>query len=317
MSRKRAANSEYETPPREALLRMNNAQMISQALYVAAKLGIADMLKEGPESCDELAASCEVHSPSLYRILRTLASVNVFCELEDRRFSLTPMAELLRTNVPDSLRGWTIMRGEDFLWKPWGEILYSVKTGKPAFDHVFGMPVFQYFGDNPAAAALFDDSMRSVSAQKYQAVVDACDFSLVRTIVDVGGGNGGLLTAILNENPKVKGVLCDLPHVMEGARKHIEAARLADRCESVSIDMFESVPAGADAYIMANVIHDWDDDRSILILKNCRRGMRDTGKVLLVELVLSPRNESHLSKLVDLEMLVMTDGGKERSEAEY
>ncbi len=163
MPRRTGSESKTETPPREALLQMVNAYMISQALYVAAKLGIADLLKDGPRSCDELAESSQVHGPSLYRVLRTLASVNVFSEVEEHRFKLTPMAELLETRIPDSVRGWTIMRGEDFLWKPWGEILYSVKTGKPAFNHVFGMGGFDYFGKNPEASSIFDDAIHSCS----------------------------------------------------------------------------------------------------------------------------------------------------------
>jgi hypothetical protein len=306
-----------EIEPRVALLQMINAYMISQALYVAAKLGIADLLKDGPKSCDELAASCRAHSASLYRVLRTLASVNVFSELGPGCFRLTPMAEVLRTDVPDSARGWAVFRGEKFLWHPWGELLYSVKSGKPAFNHVFGMEPFQYLEQNPEIASIYDDAMRSISAQKYQAVADAYDFSQVGMIVDVGGGNGGLLTAILNKHTKVKGVLAELPHVVESARKHIEAAGLADRCQCVSIDMLESVPVGGDAYIVANVIHDWGDEPSISILRNCRRGMLEIGRVLVVEMVVPPGNEPHLSKFIDLEMLVAHEGGKERSEVEY
>lgn len=316
MPRRRAPKTKTESAPREALLQMTNAYMISQALYVAAKLGIADLLKGGPKTVRDMASSSGVDEFSLYRFLRTLASEGVFCELDDQCFTLTPMAELLRADATGSLRGWAIFRGEPFVWKPYGELLNSVRTGRPAFDHVFGMPVFQYFENNPDAAAIFDEAMRSVSAQKYHAVADAYDFSAIKTLVDVGGGNGGMLTAILSKYARLKGILSELPHVVEGARKRIQAAGLAARCECVEVDMFKSVPAGGDAYIMGNVIHDWDEERSVLILQNCCRAMVDGGKVLLVELVLSPRNEPHLSKLADVEMLVMTEGGKERTEDE-
>jgi cyclopropane fatty-acyl-phospholipid synthase-like methyltransferase len=300
----------------EALLRIVNGYMISQCVYVAAKLGIADMLKDGTRDCEELAAASEVHASSLYRILRTLAGFGIFAEHEERRFTLTPMAELLRSDVPGSLRSWSIMRGEEFLWQPWGQILHSVKTGESAFFQVFGMGTWEYFAQCPEASAIFDDAMRSISAQKFGAVANAYDFSDINTIVDVGGGNGGLITSILTSNPHMNGVLADLSQVAESARKHIEAAGLSDRCTCVTIDMFESVPEGADAYIMANVIHDWHDEEAIKTLQNCRRALEPGGRVLLVEMLVTGPNEPHQSKLVDIEMLIM-ERGKERSEGEY
>ncbi len=303
--------------PRESLFGMLNAYVISQSLYVAAKLGIADKLADGPKSTDDLAASTEAHAPSLYRILRTLASEGVFAELDGNRFELTPMAEFLRSGIPGSLRGWAIMRGEPSLWRSWGEILHSVETGRPAFNHAFGMQAFEYFGKHPEVAAMFDDAMRSVSGQKFGAVAEAYDFSGIGTLVDVGGGNGGLMATILKANLHMKGTIAELSHVVENSRKRIDADGLIDRCECVATDMFEEVPKGGDAYILANVIHDWDDERSRIILKNCHRAMSDEGRLLLVEMILSPANKPHLSKIADIEMLVMTEGGKERSEHEY
>lgn len=303
--------------PREALLQIVNAPMLAQCVYIAAKLGVADHLKDGPRECEELAAATNAHAVSLHRILRCLASFGVFHEDDAGRFSQTELSKRLRSDVPDSVRGWAILRGESFLWQPWGQILHAVKTGQSAFIHSFGMDWPQYFGQHPEAASLFDDAMRSISAEKYEAAAKAYDFSEVNTIVDVGGGNGGLLTAILSANPHMRGTLAELAHVVDGARDHLAAAGVSERCECVAIDMFERVPAGADAYIMANVIHDWDDERSITLLGNCRQAMQENGRVLLVEMVISPRNQPHLSKLADIEMLVMTDGGKERSESEY
>ena len=302
--------------PREALLQMVNSYMISQALYVVAKLGIADLLADGPKSADEIAAVVDCHPPSVYRVLRSVAAVGVFAEGEDGRFELTPMGDLLKSDTEGSLQGWTVIRGEPFVWRPWGEILHSVKTGRSAFGHVFEQPAFDYLGENQDDARLFDNAMRSISHGKFEALAEAYDFSGVKTLVDVGGGNGGMMTAILKANTHLKGTIAELPHVVDHATERMEEAGLTERCECVPVDMFESVPA-SDAYIMGNVIHDWDDERSITILSNCRKAMRDDGRVLLVEMVLTPGNEFHLGKLVDIEMLVMTDGGLERTEAGY
>lgn len=306
-----------EPTPRDALLRIVNAPMLTQCVWVAAKLGVADLVADGPKSCDDLATATDSDATSLCRILRCLTSFGVFHEEEDGRFSQTEMSAVLRSDVPDSARAWTVMRGEPFLWRPWGEILHSVKTGGSAFMHAFEMDWPQYFGRHPEAAQLFDDGMRSISADKYQAAADAYDFSGVTTTVDVGGGNGGMLTAILRRNPHMRGTVAELGHVIDDARKHLAAAGLSDRSECVPINMFESLPAGADAYVMANVIHDWDDERCVVLLRNCCEAMHPDGHVLLVEMVLPPRNEPHLSKIVDIEMLVMTDGGRERSEGRY
>ncbi|NIN73128.1 MAG: methyltransferase [Gemmatimonadetes bacterium] len=317
MSEATASHRSAETDPREALLQIINSPMLAQCLYVAAKLGIADLLKDGPRSSDELAAATQVHARSLYRILRALAGFGIFAEDEERRFALNPMAEPLRSDVPLSARGWTIMRGEDFMWQPWGQILHAVKTGESAFVHVYGKDGWEYFAEHPEASAIFDDAMRSISAQKFKAVAEAYDFSGVDTIVDVGGGNGGLMTSILTSNPHMTGVVAELPHVVEGARKNIDAAGLSDRCSCVAIDMLEGVPDDVDAYIMANVMQNFDDDCGVRVLRNCRRAMKEDGRVLVVECVIPGPNEAHLSKLADIEIFVMTDGGRERTKQEY
>ncbi|UCC83472.1 MAG: methyltransferase [Gemmatimonadota bacterium] len=317
MSEAAASNSSAETDYREALLKIVNTPMLSQCVYVAAKLGIADLLKDGPKSSDELAAATQVHARSLYRILRALAGFGIFVEDEGRRFALNPMAEPLRSDVPGSVRGWTIMRGEDFLWQPWGQILHSVRTGESAFVHLYGKNGWEYFAEHPEASAIFDDAMRSLSAQKFHAVAEAYDFSGVDSIVDAGGGNGGLMTAILTSNPHMNGIVAELPHVVESARENIDAAGLSDRCSCVAIDMLEAVPDGADAYIMANVIQGFDDERGVRTLGNCRRAMKEGGRVLVVEMIVPGPSEPHLSKLADIEMLVHTDGGRERTKQEY
>ncbi|UCC83509.1 MAG: methyltransferase [Gemmatimonadota bacterium] len=317
MSEPAASNSSAETNYRDALLQIVNTPMLSQCVYVAAKLGIADLLKDGPKNSDELAAATQVHTRSLYRILRALAGFGIFAEDEGQRFALNAMAEPLRSDLPGSVRGWTIVRSEDFVWQPWGQILHALQTGESAFLHVYGQDSWDYIAEHPEVSAIFDDAMRSVSALKFKAVAEAYDFSGVDTIVDVGGGNGGLMTAILTSNPHMTGILAELPHVVEGARKNIDAAGLSDRCSCVGIDMLEAVPEGADAYVMANVIQGCDDDHAVRTLGNCRRAMKEGGRVLVVEMLIPGPNKPHLSKLIDIEMLIMTDGGRERTRQEY
>jgi hypothetical protein len=288
---------------------------ISQAIYVAAKLGIADLLKDGPKTDDELAQATGAHPRSLYRLLRALASVRVFAEAEDGRFGLTPLGEYLQTGIPGSVRALTINHGER-LYRPWGDLLHSVRTGETAFNHIFGMDVWQYATQNPEAVAIFNEAMTELTTQISTAVVAAYAFSRSSKIVDIGGGNGALILSILQANPQMSGVLFDLPHVIESAKKHLDAAGLTGRCAVVAGDFFASVPSGGDTYILKNIIHDWDDEHALKILQNCHRAMAENGKLLLVEGIIPPGNEPSFGKLVDLNMLVMAGGG-ERTEAEY
>lgn len=302
--------------PAVALLQMISGAWISAAIYVAAKLGIADFLKDGPRSCDELAGSTGAHARSLYRLLRGLASVGVFAEVGGGVFGLTSLAEYLRSDIPDSMRAMAIMCGEDPYRAAWANLLHSVRTGETAFEHIYKLGRYQYLTQNPKAAEVFNAAMTSFTAQMCTAVVKAYDFSGFERIVDVGGGQGALIRTILEAHPHLSGVLFDRPPVIEGARRLIEAAGLGGRCELVAGDFFVSVPGGADAYIISHVIHNWDDDRSIATLKNCRRAMARGEKLLVVEEVIPPGNDPSYGKLMDLNMLVMT-GGLERTEAEY
>lgn len=312
-----AQSEATETAPPEAILtRMITGSLGSQAVYVAAKLGIADLLIEGPKTVDELAQAAAVDAPSLYRVLRALSSFGVFIELNNRAFGLTPTAELLRSDSPRSLRDLAIFMGEDWHWRVWGRTLYSVRTGKAAWAEVHGEEVFPYFAANPEAAKIFDRAMTSLSNLAIKAVVEAYDFSEIETLVDVAGGHGRLLTTILEANAGVKGVLFDQAHVLEGAKDSEQINSLGARCELVSGDFFVSVPGGADGYIMKHIIHDWDDDRALMILNNIRTAMRDDGRVMLVESVITDSNEPDFGKLLDIEMLV-SPGGKERTAAEY
>ena len=304
-----------DVPAPVALLRMMTGYWISKALNVAAELGVADLLRDGPRSSDELAGACGAHPAALYRLLRALAGVGVFTELDGRRFALTPLAELLRSDVPGSMRALARMYGSE-QYRAWDGLLESVRTGEPAFDRTFGASYFDYLGRNPDAGAVFNEAMTGWTTQVADAVVEAYDFTGVNTVVDVGGGHGLLLATILRAHPSMRGALFDLPHVVAGAGPLLEAAGVADRCVTVGGDFFASVPEGGDAYLLAQILHDWDDERCRPILENCRRAMRPDGRVLVVEQVLPPANEPSLGKWLDLHMLVLLTG-RERTEAEY
>lgn len=303
-------------PPEAVLTQMITGSLGSQAVYVAAQLGIADLLVHGPRNVEELAKAAGADADSLYRVLRALASFGVFQEHGNRVFALTPTGELLRSDSPRSLRDLAIFMGEDWHWRVWGRTLYSVRTGKAAWNEVHGQEVFPYFANNPEAAKIFDRAMTSLSNLAIQAVVEGYDFSDVKTLVDVAGGHGRLLTAILDEHMSMHGVLFDQPHVLEGAKENEHVKTLSERLRLVSGDFFESVPAGFDGYIMKHIIHDWDDERALQILRNIRNVMDDDGRVILVETVITDDGQPDLGKLLDIEMLV-SPGGKERTAAEY
>ncbi len=304
-------------PPSVALLQLVAGSWIGRAISVAAKLGIADLLGDGPRGCDDLARTVGAHAPTLYRLLRTLASVGVFAEAEGGRFALTPLAECLRTEAPNSIRAYAIMLGEGWFWRPWGDLPHSVATGGSGFEHVFGMSLFEYLGRQPEAAAIYNEAMTNRSRQVNAAVLAACDFSGIHKLVDVGGGHGALLEAILAAHSGMTGVLFDLPQVVEGARGRLGAAGLLDRCELVGGDFFESAPRGGDAYLLKHVLHDWDDERAVAILRSCYRAMARGARLLVVEIVIPPGNGPSFGKMLDLQMLVMYHGGRERTQAEY
>jgi O-methyltransferase domain/Dimerisation domain len=303
-------------PPEAVLTQMITGSLSAQAVYVAAKLGIADLLADGPKSVSDLARAADADAPSLYRVLRALASCGVFAEHNDQVFELTTTAALLRSDSPGSLRGLAIFMGEDWHWQVLGRALYSVRTGKPAWEQVHGQEVFPYFAANPEASKIFDRAMTSLSNLAIKAVVEAYDFSGIETLVDVAGGHGSLLISILNANPSLRGVLFDMPHVIEGAKENEEMKALSSRCELTTGDFFVNVPRGADGYIMKHIIHDWDDERALRILSNIRQVMKSNARVLLVETVISAGNQQDFGKVLDIEMLV-SPGGKERTAKEY
>ena len=310
------ATNSKELPPQVALMNLTTGHWTMHAIYVAAKLGIADLLRDGPMSTEDLARAAGADTRSLYRLLRALASVGIFTEDGAGRFALTPMAECLRADAPGSMRAWALFMGEPYSARSWGGLLDSVKTGETAFNRVHGMGPFDYFAQNPEQGRLFDEAMTGASANMIAGVMAAYDFSGIGTLVDVAGGHGSLLGSILKAYPAMKGVLADVPAVIEGARRHFDASGIAHRCEVVPINFFESVPAGGDAYMMKHIIHDWNDALSETILKNCHRVMAGKGKLLLVEMVIPPGNDPEFGKWLDIAMLVVT-GGCERTEGEY
>lgn len=303
-------------PPQMAMLQMTSGYWISQSIYAAAKLGIPDLLKDGPKSCEELASSTGTNARSLYRLMRALAQVGIFAEKEEGYFTLTRLSACIQSDVPGSVRAMAITLGEEH-YKAWGNILHSMRTGTSAFEHEYGMPVFQYYAQNPESGKIFNEAMTSGSAAEKDEVIKSYDFSQFGKLVDIGGGQGSFIAAILNANPTLQGVLFDLPSVVESAPDEIKAEGVTDRCEIVGGSFYESVPSGADAYILKHVLHDWNDETSLTILKNCHRAMKENGKLLVVEQVVPPGNEPALAKFLDVNMMMLFTGGCERTEAEY
>lgn len=309
-------NGQNNVPPAMQLMQYITGHWVTAAMYSAARLGLADQLADGPKSSDELAATVHAHGPSVYRLMRALASLGVFVETQPRCFALTELGQFMRSDHPQSMRSVALFQGAPPHWHGWGAFLHSVRTGEPAFEHVHGKGFFDYCQGDAEFAEAFNGAMTAMSASAAEAVVAAYDFSGIETLVDVGGGHGYLLSAILQANPNLKGIVYDLPHVVEGAKGPLAAAGLADRCQTVSGSFFELVPA-ADGYIAKNIIHDWDDEHATTILKHMRSSMTGQGRVLLVEAVISDETPDSAAVFLDLEMLHATHGGRERTEGEF
>jgi hypothetical protein len=294
---------------------MMTGYWVSQGVYVAAKLGIADLLVAGPVHYEDLARKTHTDAPSLYRIMRALASVGVFAELKAGQFALTPMASLLQSSVPNSMRSLAIMYCEE-QYHAWGSLLQSVRTGQPAFEHQFGVDVFEYFRQNPEAGAIFNEAMTNWTTQASAAVAATYDFSRFGSMIDVGGNQGTLLATILRQYPTARGTLFDLPHVVATAKDHLVTAGVDSRCAILGGDFFNAVPSGGDAYLLSYVLHDWDDERCVAILAQCRKAMAANGTLLVIEMVLPEGNEPSFGKWLDLHMLVMASG-RERTAEQY
>jgi hypothetical protein len=302
---------------RERLLTLVRGYRISQAIYVAARLGIPDLLADGPREIDELAHATGSHPPSLRRVLRFLAGVGVLDAVGPDRLALTPVAAALRTGVPGSMRPAVLLLLDESHWRPWGHLLHTVRTGETAFHHAHGEGLFEYLAGHPEVASVFDAAMSGNSPAHARLVAATYDFSRMSRVVDVGGGRGQLLAAILERHPRLHGVLFDQPHVIEGARQILDAAGVGARCELVGGSFFDAVPAGGDAYILRGIIPGFDDDQAVAILASCRRAMAADARVLLVERYLAADPHEALPVLLsDLEMLVNV-GGRERTTDEY
>jgi orsellinic acid C2-O-methyltransferase len=307
-------------PPQAVLYQLATAHYVSHALYLAAKLGIADLLKDGPRHAKELAAATTADAPSLARVLRLLVTAGVFEERDDGSFALTPMGECLRPDVPGSSRAMVLLFAGDRVQRAWQDLEYCVRTGQPVFrKHGLDDP-FKNPDRTPEETANFDAAMADFTKLVAVAVAAAYDFAPLRTIVDVGGGNGALLIGILRAHAHLRGIVFDQPSAAARATQQIAEHGLADRCEAIGGDFFEEVPQGADAYVLKHVIHDWNDERAVAILKNCLRAMPAHGRLLIVEGIYPPRVDASLDARAaaanDVNMLVNT-GGRQRSEAEF
>ena len=285
-----------------------------QAIYAAAHLGLADLLKDGPKSVSELAEATHTLAPSLRRLMSALDSIGVFAEQADGRFTLTPMGACLQTGQPNSQRNWVLLFG-DLFYRAWAGLLDCLHDGKPGFEYVYQMGLYDYMAQNPATAKMWDELMDEMSKEWIIPIANSYDFSDVTTIIDIGGGRGALIAEILKVNPHMRGILFDLPHVVKIAEDVLEAAGVAERCETIPGDAFESVPEGADAYILARVLVNWSDDHAKTILKSCRRAMSPQAKLLVIENVMPAHNASSFHKLLDLSVMV-TFPGRLRTEAE-
>lgn len=286
--------------------------MALQAIHVAAKFALADLVAGGPKSLKELAEATHTHGSSLARLLRALTSLGIFVEDTAGRYRQTALSDTLRSDHPESIRPFAMMLGAHFFWKPSGELEQTVRTGQPSFDRIYGAPFFDYLAGHSEDSALFNAAMSS-SPEYLAAIVGAYDFSQFERIVDVGGGHGLLLARILVANPRLCGVLYDLPAVVAGASA-LRQEPISRRLEIIGGDFFKGVPAGADAYILKGIVHDWNDEAALQILKNCRRAIHPDGRLLLVETVLTPSTDP-AGALMDMLMMVLTSG-RERTESE-
>jgi hypothetical protein len=304
-----------EDEARKQLNQMIDGFADTQYVALAARLGIADLLAAGPLSADVLAEATHSHPDALYRALRAMAARGIFAESAGRQFALTSLSEFLRAAHPDSLRGTAIRCGGSW-YRAYGDLPYSVATGKNAFHHVHGQSLFEYLVDHPNESEMFDHAMTSSAKKAVPTVLEAYDFSWAQTVVDVAGGQGMLLSAILRAHPQMRGVLFDLPHVVAGAERLLREAGVADRCEVVGGDFFERVLPRGDLYTLRFIIHDWEDEPAAAILRNCAQAMHPQGKVALIEMVLGEPNSAELGPLMDLDMLLIP-GGRERTAEEY
>ncbi|MGW6983372.1 methyltransferase [Streptomyces sp. NPDC054932] len=310
-------SSHPKPPPSVRVLQLVTSSWMAAAVSAAAELGVADALAGGARPVDEIAEAVGAHAPTLHRLLRACADIGLFEEHDGAVFALTEVGEALRSDSPASMRNFARWTGLAADRNTWVGLADSVRTGEPAFEKVHGQNVWDFMRDRTDVSGVFDDAMTEASRQLIAPVVGAFDFSGIGTLVDVAGGHGALLAAVLAANPEVRGVLYDQPDVVVGAKETFRELGVDGRVETVGGDFFDSVPTGGDAYLLSNVIHDWDDENALRILANCRAALAEGGRVLLVEAVMPERSEpSPTVTLMDLNMLVLC-GGRQRTEAEF
>lgn len=319
-SEDRRTNSTTTQPSsQETILDMALGYLVSRGLHVAAELGIADQLKDGPKSIEELASATGANQQSLYRLLRMLAGHGVFVEEAPGRFCSTPTGAVLQAGVVgsvcDAVKMIGDLTGDGAWWPVVGHLRHSVMTGQPAFDYLQGTDFFDYLAQHPEAGAWFDRGLANFATAENTAITGYYDFGQFRRVVDVGGEQGGFLAEVLKAFPGVTGVLCDRPQVIQEPA-YLTAAGLTDRCEIVGIDFFESVPGGGDVYVLKRILHDWADEQCVQILRVCREAMRENARILVVDAVVPPGNEPHPAKIMDILMMVGLEG-RERTEQEF
>jgi hypothetical protein len=299
------------------MIHMATAYWASSLIYVAADLELADHLAEAPRTAAEIAQSTGSDAPSLYRVMRTLAGMGLFTEDSGQRFSLTPLGETLRVGTPGSVRSAVLTLAGDLVAKPLSKLSYSIKTGMPAFEKIFGMPVFAWLAKHPVKASMFSETMVGFHGAEPEAVAKAYDFSQAQTVIDIGGATGNLLAAILSHHREPRGMLFDLPHVVRDAPPLIKARGLSERIAIEAGNFFEGVPVADGAYLLSHIIHDWGEAQCLTILSNCRRAMNANSRLLIIEMVLPSGNTPHPGKMLDMIMLTAAPGGQERIESEY
>jgi hypothetical protein len=301
-------------PPEAQIAELLLSQLVSRLIHLTATLKLPDHLAEGPRTAEELAPLTATHAPTLYRVMRTLASLGFFTEDAEHRFALRPLGAVLKAGTPSHAAA--LILGGEIVTRSFDQILYSLETGKTGFARSFEMPLFDWLAAHPVQSALFRDTMVGLHGMEPPAIASAYDFSAFQTIADVGGSTGNLLTTILSQHPRPRGILFDLPHVVRDAPALIQQRGLADRIRIEAGSFFERVPAGADAYILSHVIHDWNREQCLTILVHCRSGMNAGGRLLLAEMVLPDGDVPHLGKMLDMLMLTVP-GGEERTASQY
>ncbi|RFU83827.1 O-methyltransferase [Streptomyces triticagri] len=300
-------------PPHVRLLLLTDGKRISRVLHVLAELGVADELAEGPRTVTDIAERTGSHADALGRVLRVAAAFGVFEEREDGQYALTELSEALRSDVPGSQRDMVLYNGTEMLWRSYGSLLHTVRTGEPAFEETYGHGFFAHLEEHPESGALFDRAMTGMSRATARMLLDGYDFGLYSRVADVGGGRGLFLAELLARHPETRGTLIDRPAVVDEAPELLREAGVADRVEIVAGDFFEELPTGHDAYLLKAVLHDWDDRRAALILARIREALQGSpdGRLLICEFLVGPANQWDRGKLLDLDMLVRF-GGRER-----